>query len=544
MAARWRRARAIRRCRPTWSATRSRPTSSAGTAPERVAGFLRELVGDGQGARPGHARQLRQLPVDRVSRRSISSIPLLQRLPAPRGGLPPLPRPAAEPRGRQAARAHRVRHRLDPRGRRASRRRPCRGRCAAAFESGVAGTFVFSWTDEWFTGGHQIEDWAFGLVDRERQPKPAFHAVQALVRVRRRCRRCHAYPRVSVVICAYNAERTMEACLDVARAAALSGLRGHRRQRRLDATRTRRDRRALSDGLPRHQPGEQGAERRAQRRHRGGHRRDRRLHRLRLRRRSRLADVPRLQVQRSGFVGRRRAELPAARGQPASPAVRRRVAGRADARAAQRRGRRAHPRLQHGVPTRGARGDRRLRSGLPRRRRRRRHLLAPAERAATRSASARRRWSGTSAATRCKAYLQAAARLRQGRGAALLQASVPLQHARPGAVARAHLRRLLDDSLLLAPAGHLLRRVRPRPVPDAVRAAVVAARVPAVHPRVERGRPGLLLLCRRCIGGRLPVLGGAAARRSACRVRASARRCARRSTRASPACAAARWSRC
>ncbi len=82
----------------------------------------------------------------------------------------------------------------------------------AGFAGGVAGTFVFAWTDEWFTGGHAIEDWAFGLVDRERRPKPAFEAVArryrgplppALTR----------YPRVSVVVCAYNAERTMEACL-------------------------------------------------------------------------------------------------------------------------------------------------------------------------------------------------------------------------------------------------------------------------------------------------------------------------------------------
>ena len=43
----------------------------------------------------------------------------------------------------------------------------------AAFAAGVAGTFVFAWTDEWFTGGHLIEDWAFGLVDRERRPLAA-----------------------------------------------------------------------------------------------------------------------------------------------------------------------------------------------------------------------------------------------------------------------------------------------------------------------------------------------------------------------------------
>jgi O-antigen biosynthesis protein len=82
----------------------------------------------------------------------------------------------------------------------------------SAFESGVAGTFVFAWTDEWFTGGHLIEDWAFGLVDRQRRPKPAFVEVagqykSALPPLLPR------YPRVSIVVCAYNAERTMDRCL-------------------------------------------------------------------------------------------------------------------------------------------------------------------------------------------------------------------------------------------------------------------------------------------------------------------------------------------
>ena len=82
----------------------------------------------------------------------------------------------------------------------------------SAFEAGVAGTFVFAWTDEWFTGGHLIEDWAFGLVDRERRPKPSFGEVarqykSALPPTLPR------YPRVSVVVCAYNAERTLDRCL-------------------------------------------------------------------------------------------------------------------------------------------------------------------------------------------------------------------------------------------------------------------------------------------------------------------------------------------
>jgi glycosyltransferase involved in cell wall biosynthesis len=82
----------------------------------------------------------------------------------------------------------------------------------AAFAAGVAGTFVFAWTDEWFTGGHLIEDWAFGLVDRDRQPKPAWGEVAARYKGRLPPS-LPRYPRVSVVVCAYNAERTMEACL-------------------------------------------------------------------------------------------------------------------------------------------------------------------------------------------------------------------------------------------------------------------------------------------------------------------------------------------
>lgn len=36
---------------------------------------------------------------------------------------------------------------------------------SSSFEMGAAGTIVFSWTDEWFTGGFAIQYWAFGLVD-------------------------------------------------------------------------------------------------------------------------------------------------------------------------------------------------------------------------------------------------------------------------------------------------------------------------------------------------------------------------------------------
>lgn len=45
------------------------------------------------------------------------------------------------------------------------------------FDSGCAGAFLFAWTDEWYRGGFEIEDWDFGLVDRERRPKQALGAV-------------------------------------------------------------------------------------------------------------------------------------------------------------------------------------------------------------------------------------------------------------------------------------------------------------------------------------------------------------------------------
>ncbi len=81
-----------------------------------------------------------------------------------------------------------------------------------ACEAGVAGTVVYSFTDDWYRGGRQVEDWALGLTSRTREPKPSFRAVQK------------AYasapyfplprsPKVSVVVASYNGARTLEACL-------------------------------------------------------------------------------------------------------------------------------------------------------------------------------------------------------------------------------------------------------------------------------------------------------------------------------------------
>jgi glycosyltransferase involved in cell wall biosynthesis len=77
---------------------------------------------------------------------------------------------------------------------------------------GTCGAVVFTWTDDWWRGGRAVDDWAFGLVDAERRPKRAYHDVQRIFRVRR-LEESRRLPRVSVVVCAYNAARTIDECL-------------------------------------------------------------------------------------------------------------------------------------------------------------------------------------------------------------------------------------------------------------------------------------------------------------------------------------------
>ena len=85
----------------------------------------------------------------------------------------------------------------------------------AAFEEGAAGAIVFAWTDEWWRGGEAVEDWSFGLVDRERRPKAAAAAVGHAFRDAPFATSLRTtWPRVSVVVCAYNAATTLEECLN------------------------------------------------------------------------------------------------------------------------------------------------------------------------------------------------------------------------------------------------------------------------------------------------------------------------------------------
>ena len=83
-------------------------------------------------------------------------------------------------------------------------------------KGGTAGTIFFSWTDEWFTGGAEITDWAFGLVNHERLPKKAYRVLQEKLAgpgpITARIR-LHRYPKVSIIVCSYNGAKTLGECL-------------------------------------------------------------------------------------------------------------------------------------------------------------------------------------------------------------------------------------------------------------------------------------------------------------------------------------------
>jgi glycosyltransferase involved in cell wall biosynthesis len=83
-------------------------------------------------------------------------------------------------------------------------------------QGGAAGTIFFAWTDEWFTGGLEIEDWAFGLVKRDRTPKKAYHLLAKKLAgegaITSRIPLANT-PRVSVIVCSYNGGKTLGDCL-------------------------------------------------------------------------------------------------------------------------------------------------------------------------------------------------------------------------------------------------------------------------------------------------------------------------------------------
>lgn len=83
----------------------------------------------------------------------------------------------------------------------------------AIYDEGSVGCFVFSFTDDWYVHGWQIEDWAFGLTRRDRTPKPAFETIKQIFEKAPQVAVGVKLPKMSVVICSYNGASTTESCL-------------------------------------------------------------------------------------------------------------------------------------------------------------------------------------------------------------------------------------------------------------------------------------------------------------------------------------------
>ncbi len=81
-----------------------------------------------------------------------------------------------------------------------------------AFAGGCAGAFAYSWTDEWHRGGEDVEDWGFGLTQRDRSAKPALAAVRAAF-AETPFAAGRSWPRASVVVCTRNGAKTLRDCL-------------------------------------------------------------------------------------------------------------------------------------------------------------------------------------------------------------------------------------------------------------------------------------------------------------------------------------------
>jgi GT2 family glycosyltransferase len=82
---------------------------------------------------------------------------------------------------------------------------------------GLAGTIFFTWTDEWFTGGQEVTDWAFGIVTRDRRPKKAFYMLEEKLGRNDSMLPHRSLPKapfVSVIVCSYNGGPTLASCLD------------------------------------------------------------------------------------------------------------------------------------------------------------------------------------------------------------------------------------------------------------------------------------------------------------------------------------------
>lgn len=84
------------------------------------------------------------------------------------------------------------------------------GATRATADAGMAGFCVFAWSDSWWTGGAEVENWDFGMIDRAGRPKPVLVAVKESLD-----EPVAAAPetRFSVIVCTRNGRGRIGGCL-------------------------------------------------------------------------------------------------------------------------------------------------------------------------------------------------------------------------------------------------------------------------------------------------------------------------------------------
>ena len=467
------------------SATRSRPTWSAGTAPSAVRRFLKSLVALVKAEHPGALVSYANFPSTEYLTVDFTDFVCfnvyLHDEPAFRRYIARLHNLAVDKPLVLTEFGVDSMHNGEE-----EQRRVLSWQVRAAFGAGVAGTFVFAWTDEWFTGGHLIEDWAFGLVDRERQPKPAFRRGRAplyAARCRRRCRairgsRSSSAPTMPSARWRPASPRSRCSTIRITRSSSSMTARPTAPSKSPSSFPYCRIISQPNKGLSvARNVGAEAATGEI----------------VAYTDSDCVADPDWLTY----LVAKMEASRLAACGGPNFPPPEDSLVPAA---VAVSPGGPTHVLISDEVAEHIAGCNMAFRRDV---------LLAlggfdPVYRAAGDDVDICWRFQdagytiGFSAGGDGLAFppqhgeglYRPADGLRQGRGARLCQAPVPLQPVRPGEMARPHLWRSVGLAAAVAPAGHLFRRVRARPVPDDVRAAVVVDRVLAADLRVERRRAG------------------------------------------------------
>jgi GT2 family glycosyltransferase len=82
------------------------------------------------------------------------------------------------------------------------------------FDQGLAGAVVFGWTDPFFQDGCLVDEWGFGLVDAQRRPKPSYEVARRWFSQETPFPPDREWPKISVVVAAHNAGRTLDDCLE------------------------------------------------------------------------------------------------------------------------------------------------------------------------------------------------------------------------------------------------------------------------------------------------------------------------------------------